>query len=396
MVRYLGTCVTTCLVVLGVAAVPVAAGPPPVVPGGTKGALAWGINDEGELGDGTLGSASTPVEPFGLHDGVRQISAGGRHTVAVLDDGGVMAWGANGDGQLGDGTHDTHLIPLPVPGLGPVAQVSAGGAHTLALARDGTVWAWGNNSHGQLGDGTLGDRSMPVAVLGLTGITQVSAGQRFSLARRSDGTVWAWGENARGQLGNGTRAHVAKPILVAGLTGIVEVSAGGSHSLALQSNGRVWAWGDNGTGQLGDGTVVDHLTPAQMPVLTGVTAIAAGGSFSVMLVHGQPLQWGETLICNFGDGGSEDADEAEGGFCVVPREVPRFTAIEARDVVQISAGLEGVAIRSDRTVWQWSVALAEDPTPDLRQVPSVGGAVQVDAGDVHGVVLVDRPPVLQS
>jgi hypothetical protein len=54
-----------------------------------------------------------------------------------------------------------------------------------------------------------------------------------------------------------------------------------------------------------------------------------------------------------------------------------------------------VAIRVDRTAWQWSAALAQQPTPDMNQVPSLGGAVQVDAGDFHAAVLVDRPPVLQ-
>jgi hypothetical protein len=64
-----------------------------------------------------------------------------------------------------------------VPGLTGVVQVAAGFGFSLALRSDGTVVAWGANGGGQLGDGSSTDRLTPVGVNGLTGVTQIAAGQ---------------------------------------------------------------------------------------------------------------------------------------------------------------------------------------------------------------------------
>src|SRR5205823_646607 len=100
---------------------------------------------------GTPGEVRMPV-------GVRftAASAGAYMSVALAAHGTAWAWGANGDGELGDGTTTTETTPVRVsmPAGVRFASVSAGFAHSLALAADGTVWAWGSNNHGQLGDGT--------------------------------------------------------------------------------------------------------------------------------------------------------------------------------------------------------------------------------------------------
>ena len=73
----------------------------------------------------------------------------------MKSDGTLLSWGANGSGQLGDGTLATHLTPQPVPEAGPDLRSVAGGAlHSLALDSAGNVWSWGANGSGQLGDGT--------------------------------------------------------------------------------------------------------------------------------------------------------------------------------------------------------------------------------------------------
>jgi len=77
-----------------------------------------------------------------------------------------------------------------------IVEIAAGPRHTLALGLDGHVWAWGNNWYGQIGDGTDGNaanRSTLVQVSGLTGVTIIAAGYGHSLARKADGKVWAWG-----------------------------------------------------------------------------------------------------------------------------------------------------------------------------------------------------------
>ena len=134
------------------------------------GVLAWGENVRGELGDGATERSDVPVAVSGL-SGVTAVSAGADFSLALLSDGTVMAWGENGFGQLGNATAgEDSYIPVPVNGLGEVTQVAAGGNHALALLRNGTVVAWGYNAFGQLGDGKTGyegSSHVPVPVSGL-------------------------------------------------------------------------------------------------------------------------------------------------------------------------------------------------------------------------------------
>src|SRR4029079_11022143 len=123
--------------------------------------VAWGDNEYGQLGDGTttgpeicpsagfstVPCSTKPVPVSGL-SGVVAISAGDDHNLALLGDGTVMAWGANNDGQLGDNSTEESDVPVPVSGLHEAVAISAGGFHSLALLRDGTVRAWGDNGNG--------------------------------------------------------------------------------------------------------------------------------------------------------------------------------------------------------------------------------------------------------
>jgi hypothetical protein len=166
----------------------------------SNGMLAWGDNSLGQLGDGTSSDSDVPVA-VSVSTGVKQISAGYFHSLALLSNGTVVAWGENDLGQLGDGTTTTSDVPVAVSGLSGVTAVAAGGDHSLALLSNGTVMAWGYNQYGQLGDGTATGPEMcgsqacsrvPVAVSGLTGVTAIAAGSGHSLALLGDGTVMAW------------------------------------------------------------------------------------------------------------------------------------------------------------------------------------------------------------
>ncbi|MDP2720062.1 MAG: RCC1 domain-containing protein, partial [Dehalococcoidia bacterium] len=92
------------------------------------------------------------------------IAAGFNHSVAMLSDGTVWAWGNNGHGQLGNGTTASSTTPVPVSGLLAVIGIAAGNENTVALAIADTVRAWGNNGNGQLGNGATTDSLTPVQV----------------------------------------------------------------------------------------------------------------------------------------------------------------------------------------------------------------------------------------
>lgn len=171
--------------------------------GGVK---CWGRNDLGQLGDGTSIASPRPVDVIGLTSGVLAVSAKWDHACAVTQLGSVKCWGDNEAGQLGNGNRLATWTPVSVAGLpSEVAAVAVGGTHTCALTRLGGVVCWGFNEVGQLGDGTTTDRLAPVAVVGLSsGVLELSAGSMHSCAMTQGGSVKCWGNNPDGALGDGT------------------------------------------------------------------------------------------------------------------------------------------------------------------------------------------------
>jgi alpha-tubulin suppressor-like RCC1 family protein len=268
--------------------------------------MAWGNNDDGNLGNGTTTSSDVPAAVSEL-TGVTAISAGkgpnvfgDAHSLALLSNGTVMAWGDNGSGELGNGkTGGYKDVPVAVKKLSGVAAISAGSGFSLAALENGTTMAWGANERGQLGDGSTTNTDLPVVVSELSGVTAVSAGAEHSLALLSNGTVMAWGNNLEGQLGDGIDDDTSDlPVAVSELSGVAAIAAGGlpgglqgelpfEHSLALLSNGTVMAWGSNVSGQLGDGSTQNSSVPAAVIGLSGVEGISAGGVYS--LAFGPPV-----------------------------------------------------------------------------------------------------------
>jgi alpha-tubulin suppressor-like RCC1 family protein len=277
-------------------------------------ALAWGQNLFGQLGDGAFNSSSNvPMQVLGLKF-VAAVSAGGHHSLALLADGTVVAWGEDEFGQLGDGTTDTSNVPVAVTGLSGVKAIAAGGHHSLALLSNGTVMAWGDNEGGQLGDGSRTAREVPVAVTGLTGAKAISAGGGHSLALLNNGTVMAWGENEAGQLGDGsTKLSSSAPVAVKGLSGVAAISAGGDFSLALLTNGTVESWGSDEFGQLDNSASEEGGSNVPVPAegLTGVAAVAAGAGHSLALLStGSVMAWGADSAGQLGNGVMKMSQEA--------------------------------------------------------------------------------------
>jgi len=224
----------------------------------------WGDNRLGQLGDGTNTHRNTPTAVNGFSDGVASIAAGCFHTCALLTSGGVECWGYNSNGQLGDGTATDHNTPTAVSGLSSgVIALALGDSHSCALLSTGGVVCWGYNSNGQLGDGTATDHNTPTAVSGVSnGVIALAAGGSRSCALLSTGGVVCWGYNGDGQLGDGTDTQRNTPTAVSGISsGVIALAAGRCHTCALYTAGGIQCWGCNNAGQLGDGTTTVRTTP---------------------------------------------------------------------------------------------------------------------------------------
>ena len=220
--------------------------------------FAWGLNADGQLGDGTTTNRTSPVQTSTLSS-VAVIAAGRTHTLAAKTDGSAWSWGNNGSGKLGDGTSTSRTAPVQVSGLSGVIALAGGTNHSLAVKSDGSVWAWGENSAGQLGDGTTTTRTTAVQTSTLTGATLVRAGLNFSLARKSDGSAWGWGTGS--MLGLGSIGNQSSPVTITGLSAVVDLGASWLNGAAVLQNGSARLWGANGKGQIGDGTTTTRSTP---------------------------------------------------------------------------------------------------------------------------------------
>ncbi|MGC2372388.1 MAG: RHS repeat-associated core domain-containing protein [Solirubrobacteraceae bacterium] len=208
---------------------------------------AWGENYIGELGaEESTEFSDVPVSVSGLSE-VTAIAAGAESAYALLKNGTVKAWGLNEGGELGDGTYTgpetcfgtaCSRSPVSVSGLSETTAISSSYDDALALTKSGTVKSWGENQEGELGNGTTENSDVPVSVSKLSGVTAVAGGLFQSLALLSNGTVAAWGDNEYGELGIGTYTGPEEcgakhypcsttPVGVTGLAGVKGISANG-------------------------------------------------------------------------------------------------------------------------------------------------------------------------
>ncbi|BDR52279.1 hypothetical protein KIM372_01860 [Bombiscardovia nodaiensis] len=192
----------------------------------------WGYGVNGQLGNGTTASSATllPVTmPAGVSFAV--IKAGATYAAAISTTGDVYTWGLNTDGQLGNGTTAQVLTPtqISLPGGAKAIEIGTGvtysysRAFTSALTTTGDIYAWGDNSFGELGNGTLSNSLSPALVSAPVGVSfaSVSEGGGYTLAASAAGDVYAWGSNSDGQLGNGNTLQSNLPVAVTKLTNTV-------------------------------------------------------------------------------------------------------------------------------------------------------------------------------
>jgi alpha-tubulin suppressor-like RCC1 family protein len=347
---------------------------------------------------GRSAGAAVPVPTtLDLPGKVLRVAVGGSNLssftgYAVLEDGTVVAWGGNDEGQLGTGAPGSDrplgtypkpsLTPVKVTGLANIIDIDAGNKHAIALRSDGTVWAWGARDDGALGGGDakpagslrVVSAMAPVAVPGLVDITQIAVGPRHSLALTRDGHVMSWGSNGAGELGVGTRDTGWTPSRVALLDGVVAIAAGstGSNGVsgAIRDDGTVWMWGVNASAMMGNGqepTAPDdpggrNPLPTQVKGLVGAARLSIGsGHVAVVLADGTLRMWGH-------NGYGELGLKIPGSYQTTPMAVPGLA-----NVAGVYLGsMRSYAVRADGSLWIWgfSHSLAGDILGKHLRVPT--------------------------
>ena len=240
-------------------------------------------------------SGGTSVSPqvgqvFTFPGGVKATKVEGvtdNSVCALLDNGSVACWGVGSSGQLGNGAFDDSLdtpIHVQLPSGSPAVDVSAGGAHACAVLQNGSVYCWGSDTHGRLGYGGGGTSATPVQVLLAEGelASSVSAGLGHTCIVLTSGMVKCWGSNNYRQAG-GTAGSYNAPFTPVGLAGLraTTVSAGISQTCAVFDDGNAWCWGRSavGSGQTYGNWMAGGTTPVQVVLPEGRSAvdISAGG-----------------------------------------------------------------------------------------------------------------------
>ncbi len=288
------------------------------------GAMCWGDNANGQLGDGTKIQRTTPVNVAGLGSGVVSIAASGEHTCALLSAGNVKCWGENLPSRLGDNTVTQSSLPVDVlagpgpgptfPSLGSVSAITAGSGsgHTCGIVGSGgsaSVSCWGSDDYGQLGVNMplLGVSRIALPVVSLGGaVSAIALGAAHTCAIINSGNgVQCWGNNSfGGQLGDNTLDDRRTPVNVVGLTSTISaVTAGTAHTCALTASGGAKCWGNNNSGQLGDNTMTQRLTPVDVSGLTsGLSGIAAGSDHTCAVTAASGVKcWGFNGYGQLGD-----------------------------------------------------------------------------------------------
>ena len=240
----------------------------------------WGSNAAGQIGDATIQTASIPRVVKGVWGQFLSAGRNHNCVVDPWDIGTTLCWGANDGGQLDDGTNAYSPTPIqsigvpcgPPGGSCPFGAISSGGSHSCAQAsgylyQTFSWYCWGANDNGQLGDGSTINRTSPVPVGGGMAFAPygVSAGGHHTCGVSSAFRAYCWGLNSDGQLGDGTTAQRSSPNSVSGGLRFVSVTAGKeSHSCGWTDRGDAYCWGANSHGQLGNGTTVGSAAPVKV------------------------------------------------------------------------------------------------------------------------------------
>ena len=407
---------------------------------GSNAAVEWGINGVEQLGAGFRDNRENgPRGVIGLTN-IREVKAGFKFALAVLDNCTVESWGANTKAQLGNAKRaNSQPHPGPVLNLSAVKEVAAGNAHAMALLYNGTVWTWGASEFGERGNGEKGwerearleepevakPRDEPAEVPGLQNVVQIASAGTDDYALLASGEVLAWGENAEGVLGieqaageqeacyGETHARIPVPcstvprrVQMQGhrLTGVERIAAGAEDGYAVRGAGReLVSWGANKAGQLGDATTERsaNAVPVRFRAPAPIAEVAAGlHHVLARLQNGLVYAWGSDGSGELGiKPGAGQLEECPQTMCstipVLVSSLTNVSSVAAGEgnslIVKQEQGADKVAYAFGSNGGDEVLGLEESltgtatPRP-LTGLPSVGG---VALSSTNGIALLE-------
>jgi alpha-tubulin suppressor-like RCC1 family protein len=259
-----------------------------------------GSNELGQLGSGPLRNESRmqarlPRVIDTIPDAV-DIAAQGDTSLVLRADGSVWGMGSARWGLLGaegrwrplDFSDPPHAQPMRIAGLDGIRSISLGRFHGLALDANGDVWGWGVNESAQLASPAVElIASPPRRIAGLADAAAIAAGDDYTLVLKRDGSVWARGGNVYGTLGDGGDELDGDLRRITALDGkeVEAVFAGDYNAFARTRDGRVLGWGTNGAtvggfdaGNADDGTLLPVVLDRHRQPPAPSAAVQAGAA----------------------------------------------------------------------------------------------------------------------
>lgn len=303
----------------------------------------WGNNSSGQLGDGSTTQRNSPVMLPMTHLNIVIYSSGMQRSASIRSDGSFWIFGMNQFGEIGDGSLADKFWPVRIGNSADWSNVLIHSHHTLALKSNGSLWGWGSNSNGQLGDGTFQDRLSPVQIGNGAKWRAVHSGNDFTFAIESTGRLWGWGmSNVHGNLGKGDSLGTYIPVPVDNSTDWISVSGGEIHSVGLKADGTIWAAGYNDDRRLGDGSNIERRTFIQIGTDTDWVCVSVGENFAIAVkANGTIWGWGRNDYGQIGDGSTTNRN--------IPVQIG-----SSSNWVNVYAGFDfSMGIQADGSLWGW-------------------------------------------
>lgn len=321
--------------------------------------------------------------------GFIEIALGAHHACAVRANGHVACWGSNAEGQLGDGTRLSHSTPTDVDGLNDVVHVTVGSpsassenappgvtdieaglvAFSCVIRRSGRVECWGSNALAELGIPLSSPHETPVEVANMTSASSIACSNANCCVIRDDGAVWCWG-HGRTAGPSATDRYTSAPVAIPGIEHAAHIALGTDHACAIVAGGRVFCWGSNDDGEFGDGTRFGNVGPREVAGVADAASLTVFSAFTFVrstagrwtgwpltdLGLPEPIAFGTSVAAVAMGSSASIAQREDGSAVTVVGSIEMLAEgglIEGlHDVVQSAAGVGYVcALERDGSVW---------------------------------------------